>query len=335
MKPAVAVAGIAGLIGVAWLIAHIGVAAVWEAVTSVGWRGIGILCIFGAANFCLLGAGWFVLERPYSRRNVATFVWGRAVRDSAGEILPFSQLGGLVIGARAVVLRGIGQPIAFASTIVDMTLEMTAQVVFVCAGLAILAIDLPSTALRTSIVQTTLIGICIAIPLASGFLLLQRRGFALLERAVSRMIPAWSAGAGAVSLALEKIHNAPGRMFAGFVIHVVGWLTGAFGTWLALFLLNAPASFANAVAIEAVLAAVRSATIFVPAAIGVQEAGYALLLPMFGLPPQLGIAVSLLKRAREIALGVPVLLVWQIAEARSAVSAARALKASISAQAEP
>jgi hypothetical protein len=44
-------------------------------------------------------------------------------------------------------------------------------------------------------------------------------------------------------------------------------------------------------------------------------------MPLFGLPPQLGIAVSLLKRAREISLGVPILLSWQIAEGRSVVSA--------------
>ena len=50
---------------------------------------------------------------------------------------------------------------------------------------------------------------------------------------------------------------------------------------------------------------------FVPAAIGVQEAGYAMLAPLFGLPAEMGVAVSLLKRAREIALGVPALLYWQ------------------------
>jgi hypothetical protein len=36
------------------------------------------------------------------------------------------------------------------------------------------------------------------------------------------------------------------------------------------------------------------------------------------LPADLGIAISLLKRAREIALAVPVLLSWQIAEAHNA-----------------
>jgi len=54
----------------------------------------------------------------------------------------------------------------------------------------------------------------------------------------------------------------------------------------------------------------------VPAALGVQEAGYAALVPLFGLPPETGVAVSVLRRARDIAVGIPVLLAWQLIEAR-------------------
>jgi uncharacterized membrane protein YbhN (UPF0104 family) len=60
----------------------------------------------------------------------------------------------------------------------------------------------------------------------------------------------------------------------------------------------------------------RSATVFVPAAIGVQEAGYASLVPLFGLSPETGVAVSLIRRARDIAVGIPALLTWQLVEAR-------------------
>ncbi len=335
MKPAVVLAGLAGLAGAAWLVIHIGLHSVWDAVTAVGWRGLALLCLYGAANFCLLGTAWFVLDPPYGWSKFTTFVWGRAVRDSAGEILPFSQIGGLVIGARAVVLRSIGQPVAFATTVVDMAMEMAAQIAFIAAGLALLAIDLPGAGWQSPVVRSTAIGLVIAIPIACGFLVLQRKGFAFLERAAKLLLPAWAAGAAAVSAALNEIHNAPRRMFASFCLHIAGWLAGAFGTWLALFLLGSRIDFADAFAIEAVLAALRSGAFFVPAAIGVQEAGYALLMPLFGLPPQLGIAVSLLKRAREIALGVPILVAWQIAEGRSALTVARDLKASTSAQAEP
>jgi len=64
------------------------------------------------------------------------------------------------------------------------------------------------------------------------------------------------------------------------------------------------------------LCALRSIAAFVPAAIGVQEAGYVILAPLFGVPAELGLAVSLLKRAREIVLGVPALIYWQTTETR-------------------
>jgi len=67
------------------------------------------------------------------------------------------------------------------------------------------------------------------------------------------------------------------------------------------------------------LEGLRSATVFIPAAIGVQEAGYAMLAPVFGLPAEIGLAVSLLRRARDLVVAVPVLLVWQLIESRRAV----------------
>ncbi len=54
----------------------------------------------------------------------------------------------------------------------------------------------------------------------------------------------------------------------------------------------------------------------------IEEGGYAALAVMFGLPPESGIAVSLLKRARELVLGVPALVYWQSIEA-AALRAAR------------
>jgi hypothetical protein len=70
--------------------------------------------------------------------------------------------------------------------------------------------------------------------------------------------------------------------------------------------------------LEALLCTLRSIAAPVPAAIGVQEWGYAMLAPLFGLPAEMGVAVSLLKRAREIVLGIPALLYWQTVEGRAA-----------------
>jgi hypothetical protein len=55
----------------------------------------------------------------------------------------------------------------------------------------------------------------------------------------------------------------------------------------------------------------------------VQEAAYALITPVFGVGAEFGLAVSLLKRARDMVVGVPILLIWQGLEGRRALKPAR------------
>ena len=57
----------------------------------------------------------------------------------------------------------------------------------------------------------------------------------------------------------------------------------------------------------------------VPNALGVQEATYAALAPLFGVGAPFGLALSLLKRARDLALGVPILVVSHALEGRRAL----------------
>jgi hypothetical protein len=43
---------------------------------------------------------------------------------------------------------------------------------------------------------------------------------------------------------------------------------------------------------------------------------------IFGVPPELSLGVSLIRRARDIAVGVPILLLWQFLEVRRLRAAA-------------
>ncbi len=102
------------------------------------------------------------------------------------------------------------------------------------------------------------------------------------------------------------------------------WFGGAWGTWLILDFMGHPLPFMSVVAIESLLFAARNAAFIVPSGLGVQEGVYALVGPLFGLPAEAALALSLLKRARDVAIGVPVLLCWQLAEGRRTLAARRA-----------
>ena len=63
--------------------------------------------------------------------------------------------------------------------------------------------------------------------------------------------------------------------------------------------------------IESLGQAVRSAGFFIPGALGVQEGGYVLLCGLFGIPADQALALALIRRLRDIALGLPGLIVWR------------------------
>jgi hypothetical protein len=80
--------------------------------------------------------------------------------------------------------------------------------------------------------------------------------------------------------------------------------------------MSQPAGLREALLLEGLGQAVRSAAFAVPGALGVQEGGYVLIGGMFGLSPQLALALSLIKRVRELLLGLPGLAAWQLLEGR-------------------
>jgi putative membrane protein len=313
MKLGVVLAALIGLAVAAWLVFHIGLGAVLGAVASVGWSGFALLCLYGLGLLAVLGTAWAALMPG---AGLWTFVWSRTIRDAAGEVLPFSQLGGILIGVRTLTLSGMTAPMAFASSIVDVTTEMMAQLVFILIGVALFAVragsQLPAAAVS---------GIVFVLAGGLAFVVLQRRGIELAETLAGRFLPAVARQTREFHEAVEAIYARPMRLAASSAIHLLGWLASAGATWLAIRLIGGDLSPAGAVAVESILCALRSAAVVVPGALGVQEAGYALLLPLFGLPAEMGLAVSLLKRAREIAIGIPALLVWQGLEGRRAFAA--------------
>jgi hypothetical protein len=61
--------------------------------------------------------------------------------------------------------------------------------------------------------------------------------------------------------------------------------------------------------------AARHLAFFVPAGLGVQEAGLVLFGHALGIGTELALAVSLAKRLRELLWGIPALASWQYIEA--------------------
>ncbi len=318
MKLGVIIATIIGLAIAGYLILRVGVGPVVNAVLSVGFGGFAIMCMSSLTLPAILGAAWFSLVSNLSIPRMGMFAVARQVRDSASDILPFSQLGGIVIGVRAIILRGMATPIAFASSIADITTELMAQLAFIAMGAAFFVAQLQLSPSQAHMIEGIAAFLALMIPGIFAFVFLQTRGAGFAMTLAGRWIPSAVQHATAFEDAVKSIYRSPRRLAVSATFHLAGWIVNGLVTYIAIRLTGAKIGVVSAIAIESLLSGLKSATAFVPASIGVQEAGYAGLMPFFGLGPEIGLAVSLLRRARDIVVGVPVLLAWQAMEGHRA-----------------
>jgi putative membrane protein len=313
--------GLLGLALATTLIGWFGFGRVAHAVLSAGPLGFAEVCAWQLVLFAALGLSWFVLLPPSRAWRLPIIIWGRMVRDAAGGLLPFSLVGGFVLGARAITLHGVTWPIAAASTVVDLTTEFLAQSGLVLIGVVILASRTPGS----SMILPLALGAAAALIAGVAFIWFQRGAVGPLAR-VSRLLLARIGQQGsadavarqgdAVQDMLAAIYAHPGRVAAGTALHLLAWFGTGIASWIAFNLLGANMSFPTALGIEALLHAVLATAFLVPGYAGVQEAAYATVGALFGQPATICLGVSLLRRARDIALGVPILLAWQAVELR-------------------
>lgn len=304
-----------GLAAATVLVGWFGVGHVVEAVLSVGWGGFGLLIAWQLALFAVLALAWAIIA---GRPDVAlgVFFWGRMVRDSATTCLPFSPLGGFVLGARSITLFGVSWPLATASLVVDVTAEVLAQMVFALIGLCILIAHDP----YSPVAQPIAIGLGIAVAATAGFIWAQQGAGTIFDKLGRRIAGHWFDDAQERVAVLQGeiglIYGRALRLAFGSFIHLLGWIGTAIGTWIGFNLLGVDLDLDDAIAIEALLHAVLAVAFVVPGYAGVQEAAYAGIGMLFGVPPDIALGMSLLRRAKDLAIGVPVLLVWQLLEVR-------------------
>jgi len=232
--------------------------------------------------------------------------------------LPFTQIGGVVIGARAGILGGVPAITAYSSSMVDITCEIMAQAAFTVLGLLIGLTTLRASPQMAPYADGVILGTVLLVPALIAFVVLQRKGIRIATTMAGKFLPKTVAHTEQFTAEIEALYNQPRKLALCSTYHLIAWLAAAFWLWVMFKLCGADVDLMDCIAIESILSALRSAAIFVPAAVGVQEAGYAALAPVFGAGPEIGLAVSLLKRARDVVLGIPVLLIWQAIEGKRA-----------------
>jgi putative membrane protein len=300
------VALVVGLAATVAAVLYAGAGAVAQAIASLRLTGLLVLVLLHLPSVVLMGFAWWLASGSDPPASPSRFVWARFVRDAAGELMPFLQLGGIVFGLRAL---GRGRAIALGaiSASIDGVIELAAKLPYAFAALlTLLALAPQSRLARLLSLALAATGAFVAI------LLLARRSLSASLQAMARAVSArWPTVLSLdgpdgcdIQAYFHRVMSQRGRLWSAFALHLGCWCWGAGETWVTFRLLGVDLTLWQALAIDGTVVGLRTFGWLVPAAAGVQEAAYLLAAAVFGISPAAALAASLARRARDLVLGV-------------------------------
>jgi putative membrane protein len=316
VRPFLYLTAVLGLAASISLVGFYGFADIAVALASAGW-GVLAVVAFHFFQMAFSAQAWRTLLPASSAPGLLTLVGLRWMREAVNALLPVAQIGGEFVGARLLALRRVPVSAAGASVTVDLSLEMISQIIFTLFGIGLLMIRPHDKQITQWILGVAAIAAAVVI----AFMLTQRFGlFRLIERGLIRFADrtGWSSWRQVSGLheAIVAVYGAPRRLCIACAHHLISWLLGGVEVVLALHVLGVEVDLREGLIIESLGQALRAAGFAIPGSLGVQEGGYILVCGLLGVGPQAAIELSLVKRIREVVLGVPGLIAWQLIEGR-------------------
>lgn len=288
-----------------WIVAISGPLLIWHQIASLNWRILVVIAAYLVIYF-FDTMGW---RMAFGRNVKLPGLWRFFLARQAGEALnyttPSAYIGGEPV--KAVVLKkryGVSIVDGLSSVVIAKTTLFLSKIVFLLLGMVLALKFLEFGSLVATGILWTFIGV---FGLFVVFILLQRKGLFMLGLKIARRLKL-SGGFEDKQVRLEEIDRTIGdyylkerlRLFSSFLYHLVGWIAGVIEVYIILYFLGVRIDWVRAFVIEVFMKTANSAFFFVPAAIGVQEgAGFAVLSAM-GIGGEMGVALSVIKRIREI-----------------------------------
>jgi putative membrane protein len=302
------------------------------AIALIAWRGIDTV----SAAMAALGAGVLVLPLIYAPHifGAATswsllFPQGRRpafrvtlhaiwVGISVETLLPLGGLAAEIVKARLLIRAGVRPADAASLAVVDMTVQIVTLLFWGVIG----ACALIDTSTVDTLFWPAVGGAGVLLIAVALLLYAQHAGLVgALARQGARKLNSerWRGitdGAEHLDRTVREIYDRPARIMLAVLIRCCTRGLMAVEIWVAAWLMEHPIPADNAAMFIGVVGTLRAFTFVIPGGWGLQEGAYVLLGQLVGVPADIALALSLASRAREIMLGVPALLTWQVAESR-------------------
>jgi len=309
--------GFAGAALFTLLLVRQGVPAIGAALRTAGW-GIALVALFHLLPIFLDAIAWWVLFPRAQRPPWPSLYWMRWIGESISNLLPLLMIGGDLFRARLAAIRGTPVALAAGSVIVDVTLGVVTQILFTLLGLACLV----HATGATDMIRPTLIGTVLGIAAIVGFYVAQRLGmFRFVSVIITRLVRSeeWSSlvqRGEELDQTVRELYGRRGSVLLCCASTIVSLVVSSGEIWIALWALGAHPTLLNALILQSMAMTVRNGAFAVPGQLGVQELGYLVIGKLLGIPDVTAFAISLIARFRDLAVGIPGLIAWQVIEGK-------------------
>lgn len=307
-----------GLAVVILLVGWQGVETIADRLGGAGWA-ILLVALFIPPDLILRAASFQLLFAPGRAPRFAVTILAMWIGSSVNFLLPVATVGGEFVKARILTLRSVQGVDAAASVVLDKTVQALSILVWAVIGTVILATVAPA---EEPMVFAAVIGSGLLALGIGGFVVVQYAGaFGLFARPAGRVSQnsTWQSLVGSAAeldAAIRALYRRPGVVVLSTGLRVAKRAVMAGEVWLVAWLLDHPIGWEEAIMLNSLALALRSAAFAVPGGFGVQEGGYIVLGALIGLPPDIMLTLSLATRLGELIEGLPGLVAWQIAEGK-------------------
>ncbi|HUY68598.1 MAG TPA: lysylphosphatidylglycerol synthase domain-containing protein [Alphaproteobacteria bacterium] len=308
-----------GLLGLAAATAIIVGSGYHEVVAALAVAGWGILwsCLAHLFPMTFSVVGWRALMPGKKRPSLPFFLYLLWIRAAINNLMPVARIGGEIVAVRLMIKHRIRKFAAVSAIVAEITMSVIAVFLFDVIGIGMFAFHVGA---RDIVLQLAL-GLAISVPAIAALVFVQRLGFFGLASRLFTVLfrDKWKNFAGdsaRLDRAVHALYRRRRKVLTCFFWQFASWCAGAIEIWLPLQFLHHPLPFAESFMLEALIQATASAAFAVPAALGVQEAGFLLFGHMLGLPADIAAALAVIRRCRDLLLYAPGLVAWQVQEGR-------------------
>jgi len=297
------------LIGAAlfvWVLREVDLSAVGALVLQAGWGFPLVILAYGGVLWADTLSWKFAFK---VEESTALKIWDlfriRSLGESFNAITPLGTMGGEPVKAQLLKdHHNLTYKQGLASQVVGRTTLLVALIAFLVPGSILLGLE---GSVSEKFQTASMTGLMVFSTLILLFLIFQVTGtLGKIATGLSSLVgQSEPQGFFQQLVALDQMmssyyKNHPGQFVKSIAWGFGGWLIGILELGITLYFLGQWMDFSQLWIVEALIQLVRVCSFFIPMSLGAQEGGLLIIFEALGMSGDVGLAVSLIRRVREL-----------------------------------